>query len=87
MKKGQIRKLLDNLSSHRTKIHDSLNHNLRIVTQAQELESKYAGLIILNEMVSNLYKEKVNLDNAIPDSLTVARSSSSQGKMLKNVSQ
>jgi hypothetical protein len=49
---------MDNLSSHRTKIQDCLNLNLRIVTQTQTLETKYAGLVIVNELVVNIYKDK-----------------------------
>ena len=36
-KKGYIKKLLDNLTSHRTKIAECLQYNLTLATQSQKI--------------------------------------------------
>lgn len=61
-KKGELKKLLDNLTSHRTKIGECLGYNLRLTTQSNRIESKYAGLILLNEVVNKLFQEKKNIE-------------------------
>ena len=55
-KKGELKKLLDNLTSHRTKIGECLGYNLRLTTLSNRIESKYAGLIVLNEVVNKLFQ-------------------------------
>lgn len=55
-KKGLLRKLIDNLVSHRNKIYDSLNHNYEIVLQNNKLENKYAGLLIIDQIIEGVYQ-------------------------------
>jgi hypothetical protein len=51
IKKGLIRKLIDNLASHRNKINDSLHHNFEITLQKSNIENKYAGLLIIDSII------------------------------------
>jgi hypothetical protein len=81
-KKGYLRKLLDNLTSHRSKIGECLSHNLRLTTQSTHIENKYAGLIVLNEVVNNLYQQKKGADTQTSEDRTNAKSASSKTRML-----
>lgn len=83
-KKGYLRKLLDNLTSHRSKINECLSYNLRVATQSRKIENKYAGLIVLNEVVNNLYQVKQS-NEILTENKTFIKSSSSQNKKLITV--
>ena len=60
MKKGQLRKLIDYLSSHRYKICDNLHHSFRIMTQSKTIHSKYVCLLIMNQLFSSLQSPTKN---------------------------
>lgn len=64
-KKGLLRKLIDNLISHRNKIYDSLNHNYEIVLQNSHLENKYAGLLIIDQIIEGIYQQLKNREKAL----------------------
>ena len=54
-KKGHLRKFVDNLSSHRNKILESLNFNYKLTTQTKEIEGHYTGLIIADSIIDIIY--------------------------------
>lgn len=59
-----MRKLIDNLVSHRNKVYDSLNHNYQMVLQNSNICNKYAGLVVIDEIVERIRETmKVNRVN------------------------
>jgi hypothetical protein len=65
-KKGLLRKLIDNLVTHRNKIYDSLNHNYEIVLQNANISNKYAGLLIIDQIVEGIYQSFKASSKQIP---------------------
>jgi hypothetical protein len=57
-KKGTIRKLTDHLCSHRSKLSDSVNHNLKIVVQVRNIRNTFVGLFIIDEIVRECQDSK-----------------------------
>ena len=49
-KKGQMRKLIDYLSSHRYRICDNLYHSFRIINQSKKSRNKYVVVIMLEQL-------------------------------------
>lgn len=57
-KKGLLRKLMDNLTSHRNKIYEAVLENNKIVMSSHQPQHKHAGLIFLDYLISSIYKDK-----------------------------
>jgi len=55
VKKGHLRKFVDNLSSHRNKILESLNFNYKLTTQTKEIERHFTGLLIADSIMEIIY--------------------------------
>jgi len=62
MKKGLIKKLIDNLVSHKTHIYDCFSQNFEIVSQTSLKLVRIAGLVITDKIMAELQKghRKVN---------------------------
>jgi len=69
-KAGLLRKLIDNLISHKNKIYDSLNHNNQIVLQNSKISAKYAGLLIIDQIVHGVYQSLKSTINNDSDNFT-----------------
>lgn len=76
-KRGVLRKLLDHLLSHKNKIGDCLNYTLRLVSQTSSLTRKFAGLLIVDDITTQIYR--VSRQEVAEEGRTIARSGSSQG--------
>lgn len=73
-----MRKLLDHLLSHRNKVADCLAYNLRLATQTHALPRKLAGLLIVDEITTQLSRTaKPDID----DGMTLTRTGSSQARL------
>ena len=51
---------MDNLASHRNKVNETLNHNLFLVNQSQNVYNKFAGLVIVDYLILGIYKDRAN---------------------------
>ena len=56
-KKGYLRKLMDNLTSHRNKIHDAMSRNYQLVVSLNEIANSYAGIIIDDFIIDGIYRK------------------------------
>jgi hypothetical protein len=82
-KKGLTRKLLDHLLSHRPKAADCLTYNLRLATQTRVLARKLAGLLICDEVTTQLYKTAKS-DPPMDEAKTLTRTASSQVRLAED---
>lgn len=57
-KKGELRKLTDNLSSRRHRIHDAMAFNYILATQSKELGHWLIGLMITDSITEVIYPMK-----------------------------
>lgn len=55
-RKGYLRKLADNLSSHRNRIPEAMNFNIRAINLNKEIENLFAGIIIADAIFDLVYK-------------------------------
>lgn len=66
--------------SHRNKINECLNYNLRLATQSRNSERKIAGLLIIDEITLKVYK--VAKVDSLDEGPTLSKSGSAQNKQL-----
>lgn len=54
-RKGHLRKLSDNLSSHRNRIPEAMSYNFRVISLNKDIESLYAAIIVAETILDLVY--------------------------------
>lgn len=73
--------MIDHLLSHRNKINECLNYNLRLATQSRNAMRKIAGLLIIDEITSKVYK--VAKVDSLDEGPTISKSGSQTKQLLE----